>query len=207
MRCREMLSTLGAMQIRLRVLAIAAVALALFQSCGTMGKADAPAIVAQLSAQADASRKPLPDQSRRDVGGDHHLREAAVHPVQVARAHFQPLAEFGNEDLGVLGVGGGERAAHKRQPPLSASRCPARGPRRPRAGDGSRRSRARPDLESRRDRSRNCRRARVMRGSLRGRHSCILRWSAGGSSPREASADSSHPSGQCRKPALAKANP
>ena len=47
--------------------------------------------------------------ARRDVGCNHHLRQAAVHPVQVARTHFEPLAQFGHEDLGVLRLRGGER--------------------------------------------------------------------------------------------------
>ena len=46
--------------------------------------------------------------ARRDVGGDHHLRQPAVHPVQVARAHFQPLVEPLDVDLPAVGQAGGQ---------------------------------------------------------------------------------------------------
>ncbi len=47
--------------------------------------------------------------ARRDVGGDHQLRQAAVDPGQVARAHLEPLAELGHEDLVVGRLRGGQR--------------------------------------------------------------------------------------------------
>ncbi|MDT4839712.1 hypothetical protein FQZ97_735090 [compost metagenome] len=46
--------------------------------------------------------------ARRDVGGDHQLRQSAVDPGQVARAHLEPLAQVRHEDLVVRGLGGGE---------------------------------------------------------------------------------------------------
>ena len=36
-----------------------------------------------------------------DVGGNHHLGQAPVHPAQVARAYFQPFAQAGYKDFGV----------------------------------------------------------------------------------------------------------
>ncbi|CAM3914362.1 hypothetical protein ACAN107058_19800 [Paracidovorax anthurii] len=64
--------------------------------------------------------------ARGDVGGDHHLREAPVHPVEVARAHLQPLAEVGQVDLGVLGARVGEGVggqAHERVLVVHAARA------------------------------------------------------------------------------------
>ncbi|MPN13600.1 hypothetical protein SDC9_160922 [bioreactor metagenome] len=56
--------------------------------------------------------------ARRDVGSDHHLREAAIHPVQVARAHLQPLAQFGAVDFRVLGAGAGQRVGGQAHQPV-----------------------------------------------------------------------------------------
>ena len=42
--------------------------------------------------------------ARRDVGGDHHLRQPAVGPLQVARAHVEPFPQRRDEDLGVFGA-------------------------------------------------------------------------------------------------------
>ncbi|MDT4857534.1 hypothetical protein FQZ97_919600 [compost metagenome] len=47
--------------------------------------------------------------ARRDVAGNHHLRQAPVDPGEVARAHLQPAVEFFHEHLGIFGAGVGQR--------------------------------------------------------------------------------------------------
>ena len=47
-------------------------------------------------------------QPRGDVGGDQHLRQAAVGPLQVARAHVEPLLQRCDEDLARVRAGFGE---------------------------------------------------------------------------------------------------
>ena len=47
----------------------------------------------------------LGTQPRGDVGGDQHLRQPAVGPLQVARAHVEPLLQRLDEDLARAGAG------------------------------------------------------------------------------------------------------
>jgi hypothetical protein len=71
-------------------------------SCATLD-AISPMVIRRLADCArSACAAPAPRHGGAgDVGGNHHLRQAAVHPVQVARAHLQPLAQLGDKDLGV----------------------------------------------------------------------------------------------------------
>ena len=42
--------------------------------------------------------------ARGDIAGNHHLRQTAIGPAQVARAHFQPFVQTWNVDLGVFAL-------------------------------------------------------------------------------------------------------
>ncbi len=44
----------------------------------------------------------------RDIGGNHHLGQAAIDPAQVPGAHLEPATEFAQVDLGVLRFGIGQ---------------------------------------------------------------------------------------------------
>ena len=62
-----------------------------------------------LGALGLGGRLCLGDAARRDVCGDHHLRQPAIDPTQVTRANFQPFSKGVEVDLGTLGLAVGKR--------------------------------------------------------------------------------------------------